>query len=289
MRSIFLGLACLVLAGCSNEASTTIASNYSEKPVSDTTNRFFERVEASASFEPLWVPQGDFGELASSSQVVFTGRIVGLKNSVLVKGPSDGMRQAGINMRTIYDGIVFEVEEVVSGTLLDSGDVAVLAQPVLLERPGSDFMPLEVLHHEPIDLMKSGILAVEQDRKSPLYVVFAQSITIDGNTMLGFNGPGAVAEIDQESGIIQETGVPPFIWLSPGANGTGAPFTVDSLRKWIKDGPPLVSVPEEYWPDPLTDPQVREPFENDVPEGSDPTQPTPIETDPDYIKANGDR
>lgn len=141
-----------------------------------------------------WVLHDDLKSLSHSSDIAFVGRITGYTEEVLVV--HDDPTEEPDPTVTVYDGVVFTVDEILVGELPAGETQATIATPVLLQNTdGTNRFRVSV---SPIEIIRPGIFARnEPDRQR--YIVYAlaghKGTSFYAAGVYFFNTPGSVAPI----------------------------------------------------------------------------------------------
>ncbi len=203
-------------------------------------NRFYDPAASGDLLQVLLAEYDEFDDFAREVDLVFTGRIVDTKRDFAILGPSTDFPDG---VQLTYDGIVFEIEDILSGEERDESGLVTIAHPVLQRVIVDDEFQHWPISLEPIALVRDGVERSEFGEQSPLYLVFAEEQGFnDGPRELVFTGPGSVALIEEGTGKVLPTDSPPFNLVQL---RYGRVATVDYVRELIDDGPPLAVVSDE--------------------------------------------
>ena len=150
----------------------------------------------------------------------------------------------------IFDGVEFEVLEVLSGSIPDRNRTVTVAHPVFKTDPSKDdsdqLVPVRV---PPINLIRRGIQNSSEDVDQRVsYVVFASFRTFGaGIEYLGFNGPGSIAPLAPDGTTVMRTGFEPFFVVDGARNDSGVDIKVstDVIRSLIKGEELLTKGPDQ--------------------------------------------
>lgn len=150
-----------------------------------------------SNFHAYYIYHDDVQSLSSASDIVFTGRVTNYIESILTYLPPETESIGG--HVDVYDGIVFTVDELLSGELPgDTREVIVLVYAAVTDKQGT---PVVRISESPVEVIKAGI---EQRnlQDGPTYLVFAlveddpSSPYYNANpNYFSFNTPGSVVEV----------------------------------------------------------------------------------------------
>ena len=146
------------------------------------------------SMHPYWVAHDDLSSLSRSSDIAFVGRITDYTEAVLVV--HDDPAEEPDPTATVYDGVVFTVDELLVGELPVGETQVTIATRVLLRN--TDGTPRFRVSATPIEIVRPGIFARhETDRQR--YIVYAlaghKGTPFYANGIYFFNTPGGVAPV----------------------------------------------------------------------------------------------
>ena len=146
------------------------------------------------SMHPYWVAHDDLSSLSRSSDIAFVGRITDYTEAVLVV--NDDPTEEPDPTATVYDGVVFTVDELLVGELPVGETQVTIATRVLLRN--TDGTPRFRVSATPIEIVRPGIFARnETDRQR--YIVYAlaghKGTPFYANGIYFFNTPGGVAPV----------------------------------------------------------------------------------------------
>lgn len=146
------------------------------------------------SMHPYWVAHDDLNSLTRSSDIAFVGRITDYTEAVLVV--HDDPTEEPDPTATIYDGVVFTVDELLVGELPAGETQVTIATRVLLRN--TDGTPRFRVSATPIEIVRPGIFARnETDRQR--YIVYAlaghKGTPFYATGIYFFNTPGGVAPV----------------------------------------------------------------------------------------------
>lgn len=260
---IALALTAVALNGCATTsnrgpagetASSTPSDSRADVAEPEVSNPQTERVrffDGDPNQSPLmasWPVISDFGQLADLAGTAFVGRIVGVERNVGEDRGNPEEEPAGEGPVTVFDGVRFEVIEVLAGDpeLDEDGTIAV-GHPAVFELVTGEQIPLTV---PPIEVMREDLEDPRGGDGGRTYIVFAfPGRYADGTDAYVFFGPGSVAPLGPDGQSVIETGSSPFVNLSGEVNGRGVDVTLDVIREWIRTGrPPKSAIPEEFRP-----------------------------------------
>jgi hypothetical protein len=181
-----------------------------------------------------WIPYSDPGAFAAASDVVFVGRIIDTRANVFQMGPNSEAAGAGLFYE--FDGVVFEIEEVLAGRGAP-GEKVTVAIPIV-SRLGADGEQRQITS-EVATLMRSGL---EGDTKRR-YLVF--TLRRSGVEVSFLNTSAGVVEIG-DSGQILEGAPHGLFGYREVADGQVElhGLDLDTVRDWI-DGRPPQPVPPD--------------------------------------------
>lgn len=141
-----------------------------------------------------WVLHNDLKSLSRSSDIAFVGRVTGYTEEVLVV--HDDPTEEPDPTATVYDGVVFTVDEVLVGELPAGETRATIATPVLLQN--TDGTNRFRVSASPIEIVGPGIFA-RNEPDSQRYIVYAlaghKGTPFYATGVYFFNTPGGVAPI----------------------------------------------------------------------------------------------
>lgn len=146
------------------------------------------------SLQPYWVAHDDLKSLSRSSDIAFVGRITDYNEAVLVV--HDDPTEEPDPTATVYDGVVFIVDEVLVGKLPAGETQVTIATPVLFRNPdGTNRFRVSV---SPIEIVRPGIFARDEPERQS-YIVYAlaghKGTPFHVAGVYFFNTPGGVAPI----------------------------------------------------------------------------------------------
>jgi len=153
------------MAELSNEASQPSAQRAGESMAGFAA---YDESIPETSMYISWVLHDDLKSLSRSSDIAFVGRVTGYTEEVLVV--HDDPTEEPDPTATVYDGVVFTVDEILVGELTTGESQATIATPVLLRNTdGTNRFRVSV---SPIEIVRPGIFARnEPDRQR--YIVYA--------------------------------------------------------------------------------------------------------------------
>ena len=179
------------MAELSNEAPETSAQ---QAGVSMAGFAAYDESIPETSMYIFWVLHDDLKSLSRSSDIAFVGRITGYTEEVLVV--HDDPTEEPDPTATVYDGVVFTVDEILVGKLPADETQVTIATPVLLRNTdGTNRFRVSV---SPIEVVRPGIFARDEpDRQR--YIVYALashqgSLSYEAGVYL-FNTSGGVAPV----------------------------------------------------------------------------------------------
>ena len=146
------------------------------------------------SLQPYWVAHDDLKSLSRSSDIAFVGRITDYTKAVLVV--HDDPTEEPDPTATVYDGVVFIVDEVLVGELPAGETQVTIATPVLFRNPdGTNRFRVSV---SPIEIVRPGIFVRDEPERQS-YIVYAlashKGTPFHVAGVYFFNTPGGVAPI----------------------------------------------------------------------------------------------
>lgn len=153
-----------------------------------------ESIPETSMSASYWVAHDDLNSLSRSSDIAFVGRITDYTEAVLVV-PDDPVEEPDPTA-TVYDGVVFTVDELLVGELPAGKTQVTIATRVLLRN--TDGTPRFRVSATPIEIVRPGIFARnEPDRQR--YIVYALagrkgSLSYAAGVYF-FNTPGGVAPV----------------------------------------------------------------------------------------------
>lgn len=202
---------------------------------------------------PHWQTTSDVVEFAGWADVVFIGRLIEVASSVGLD-PVDPSGPEAEDLPTYYyDGLVFEIDEVLKSTMGNQpGDIVTVGHPTQYEIPATlvrDSDEVHSLRLEPIDALEHGLRQLEAGEAPVSYIVMVRALHYrDGSAGFVFMGPGSVAQIEADGRTIVESGGP-FLNLHPDRSGLEYLIDLDVIRHWLQTGErPLAEIPESAWP-----------------------------------------
>ena len=227
------GCIVLAVAGCSKSSTgvdaagptsveTSAPAAVEPGPVAECgPARFLSTELPTGSYEWDWEPFEDVAGMAAASDVVFVGNIGGTVAHVYDDGP-DAEDPAGAVIE--YDGIVFQVEEVLRPAVDPRGPDGglVLAHPAALTGPDLETQRLEV---RPIEVLEDGLADLCRGVQARRYLLFANELE---EGLLVINTPGGVVEVLPD-GLLGEGATAPF--QSSGAARHG--LTLEAARDQV--------------------------------------------------------
>lgn len=186
-----------VITEPANEPPTLDAQQTGESTASESVAGFAaydESIPETSMSASYWVTHDDLNSLSRSSDIAFVGRITDYTEAVLVV--HDDPTEEPNPMATVYDGVVFTVDELLVGELPADETQVTIATRVLLRN--KDGTPRFRVSASPIEIVRPGIFARnEPDRQR--YIVYAlaghKGTPFYAAGVYFFNTPGGVAPI----------------------------------------------------------------------------------------------
>ena len=153
-----------------------------------------ESIPETSMSASYWVAHDDLNSLTRSSDIAFVGRITGYTEAVFVV--HDDPTEEPDPTATVYDGVVFTVDELLVGELPAGETRVTIATRVLLRN--KDGTPRFRVSASPIEIVRPGIFARnEPDRQR--YIVYAladrKGSLSHAAGVYFFNTPGGVAPV----------------------------------------------------------------------------------------------
>ncbi len=196
MSSLLVAVICMScgssdMAGLSNE---TPASGAQQAVESMAGFAVYDESIPETSLHPFWVAHDDLNSLSRSSDIAFVGRVTGYTEAVLVV--HDDPAEEPDPTATVYDGVVFTVDELLVGKLPANETQVTIATPVLMRN--NDGTNRFRVSASPIETVRPGIFARNgTDRQR--YIVYALagrkgSLSYAAGVYF-FNTPGGVAPV----------------------------------------------------------------------------------------------
>ena len=153
-----------------------------------------ESIPETSMSASYWVAHDDLNSLTRSSDIAFVGRITDYTEAVFVV--HDDPTEEPDPTATVYDGVVFTVDELLVGELPAGETRVTIATRVLLRN--KDGTPRFRVSASPIEIVRPGIFARnEPDRQR--YIVYAlaghKGTPFYANGIYFFNTPGGVAPV----------------------------------------------------------------------------------------------
>lgn len=141
-----------VLAACGSSATGDLTVAAVTDPATNPSgNRFYEHDSDLSLFHNNYPEYHDVRDFAEAADVVFIGAVIGTRTNVAVMIDTDPST-------TVFDGIEFEVLEVLSGSIPDGKRTVTVAHPVFKTDPSKgDPDQLVPVRFPPINLIRRGI------------------------------------------------------------------------------------------------------------------------------------
>ncbi len=182
--------------------SSISASNKDSIAVLDTS------IPLTASYS-YWYLKEDLKSLSDTSALGFVGRITGYVERIKTL-PNSSDTPAEDRGYDVYDGIVFTVDELLTGEIPASSNIVTVAVRTLVLNPDSTIRFR--IWEDPMDTIKPGIEARSRLR-NPSYIVYLTEDTEERSPFYGsgyyfFNTPGGVAPMLDEERIGYAEDVP---------------------------------------------------------------------------------
>lgn len=213
----------IVAAGCAG--SEQEASTSSTSPSPSTTqldpepavvSRFVDPSIEETMYEVSWDVPDDLEGLAAGSDQIIVGTIVGTTEAEFVAEASDEDPSGVVEE---WDGIVFEVEDVLTGDL-EVNDLFTVVHPAVMITPEGGTFRINV---QPLDVLKPGIEAVGVDADALRFLLF--SSRLEGEEFFVVSGPGSVVEVAPD-GTLAVASVGALDARRPGGVG----LTIEQLK-----------------------------------------------------------
>lgn len=217
------GIHLLVRNGTSTQINTTaapatIATEHDDRVTNS--GRFFDESLPLGQLEVSWPLFQDVPSLVKASDLVFTGRIIGSTQNVYGDDPS---LEVPDSSKFEYDGIVFEVEELLKGRPPNDSDQITVAHYAVFRRDGREPQRLEV---RPIQVVEPGLRAAELGVDGPIYLVFVVRSDDDESVLL-FNTDGGVVTIAGGGELVGGIAAP----LRTSGVNAADPVFLDDIRR----------------------------------------------------------
>lgn len=231
-----------MLMSCAGDSAFTQNADDTDTDITDaqeiempSTNRHSVPYTAFDAWYPTY---WDLSSLSQASDLVFVGSVLDYREKEVVVPSADNPVEDPHRTSIVFDAIVFDVHELLTGSLPPEVEVKILTRALLLNEDGT---PRFRISESPIEIVQPGIEAISFDSR-PSYIVYVVEDPIWKHHQPGFyffTTDGGVAAIGENEQI--EIGAAPPLsrpLTSLGTVRTSHGLTLSDARGAADDGTP---------------------------------------------------
>jgi len=164
--------------------------------------RILDSSIGAAEYSGFSLSYGSVDEFALASDLVFVGQLVGYEESVLRDGPSP---EDPAEVVIEFDGLVFDVVEVLGGRSGLSPDRVVVAQQAVVSARD---LPTRRIDTPPLDIVAEGIRSIDSGSKPTFLVFVLEDSSSEESSLYFFNTDGGAVELDDAGIVLPGAGNP---------------------------------------------------------------------------------